>query len=235
MACGGCGSTHSSAIVRTLCWPAAVTICGAPSALSRQPREDSVPERKIMQTLAFAGASCAKKASRDFTRQIRPLRKALRRGEGGERSEPGEGISELQLKLIAPLTPTLPPRRSALPDLRIIDAELGQARVRGEGAQEPQTFICNCPALKGERERRRSAIANSGRSLHVTGNSSLGSPMSNQAVLLPLIVQVALTFAIGFWMAAKRVIAIRTRAVHRRDVSLREPNWPTHLMQLQNA
>ena len=42
-----------------------------------------------------------------------------RRGEGGERSEPGEGISELQLKLIVPLTPTLSPRRSGLPDLRI--------------------------------------------------------------------------------------------------------------------
>ena len=59
--------------------------------------------------------------------------------------------------------------------------------------------------------------------------------MSNQAVLLPLLVQVALTFAIGFWMASKRVIAIRSRAVRARDVALREPNWPTHLMQLQNA
>jgi hypothetical protein len=59
--------------------------------------------------------------------------------------------------------------------------------------------------------------------------------MSIQAALLPLLVQVALTFAIGFWMASKRVAAIRSRAVHRRDISLREPNWPKHLMQLQNA
>ena len=59
--------------------------------------------------------------------------------------------------------------------------------------------------------------------------------MSNQAVLLPLIVQVALTFAIGFWMASKRVAAVRSRKVHPRDVALREPNWPKDLMQLQNA
>jgi hypothetical protein len=59
--------------------------------------------------------------------------------------------------------------------------------------------------------------------------------MSNRAVLLPLLVQVALTFAVGFWMAAGRVAAIRSRQVHPRDIALREPNWPKHLMQLQNA
>ena len=59
--------------------------------------------------------------------------------------------------------------------------------------------------------------------------------MSNQAVLLPLLVQVALTFAIGFWMAAGRVAAVRSRKVHPRDIALREPNWPRDLMQLQNA
>ena len=59
--------------------------------------------------------------------------------------------------------------------------------------------------------------------------------MSNQAILLPLIVQVALTFAIGFRMAAGRVAAVRARKVHPRDIALREANWPKHLMQLQNA
>jgi hypothetical protein len=59
--------------------------------------------------------------------------------------------------------------------------------------------------------------------------------MSIQAALLPLLVQVALTFAIGFWMAAGRVVAIRSRKVRPRDIALREPNWPPHLMQLQNA
>jgi len=59
--------------------------------------------------------------------------------------------------------------------------------------------------------------------------------MSNQAVLLPLLVQVALTFAIGFRMAAGRVAAVRARKVHPRQIALREPNWPPQLMQLQNA
>jgi hypothetical protein len=59
--------------------------------------------------------------------------------------------------------------------------------------------------------------------------------MSNQAVLLPLLVQVALTFAIGLRMAAGRVAAVRSRKVHPRDIALREPNWPRQLMQLQNA
>jgi hypothetical protein len=63
----------------------------------------------------------------------------------------------------------------------------------------------------------------------------MGNAMSNQAVLLPLLVQVALTFAIGFWMAFGRVAAIRSRTVHPREIALREANWPPHLMQLQNA
>ena len=59
--------------------------------------------------------------------------------------------------------------------------------------------------------------------------------MSTKAALLPLFVQVALTFAIGFWMAFGRVAAVRAGKVHPRDIALREPNWPKHLMQLQNA
>jgi len=63
----------------------------------------------------------------------------------------------------------------------------------------------------------------------------MSNQLSNQAVLLPLIVQVALTFAIGFRMAAGRVAAVRSRKVHPRDVALREPNWPKPLLQLQNS
>jgi hypothetical protein len=59
--------------------------------------------------------------------------------------------------------------------------------------------------------------------------------MSTQAALLPLIVQVALTFVVGFSMAFGRVAAVRARKVHPRDIALREANWPKHLMQLQNA
>src|SRR5262249_3629360 len=59
--------------------------------------------------------------------------------------------------------------------------------------------------------------------------------MSIKAALLPLLVQVALTFAIGFRMAFGRVAAVRARKGDPRDIALRGPNWPKPLMQLQNA
>lgn len=54
-------------------------------------------------------------------------------------------------------------------------------------------------------------------------------------VLLPLFVEVALTFGLWFWMAYYRVTLIQRRQVHPRDVALREPNWPKHVLQVSNA
>jgi hypothetical protein len=48
----------------------------------------------------------------------------------------GEGRFRESERVEAPLTPTLSPRKSGLPDLRIINAELGQARVRMRGEGE---------------------------------------------------------------------------------------------------
>lgn len=59
--------------------------------------------------------------------------------------------------------------------------------------------------------------------------------MSIQTVLLPLFVQVALTFALWLWMAYYRVIMIRSRQVHPREIALREPNWPAHVLKVGNA
>lgn len=59
--------------------------------------------------------------------------------------------------------------------------------------------------------------------------------MTIRAVLLPLFVEVALTFALWFWMSYYRVTLIRRRQVHPRDVALREPNWPKHVLQVNNA
>jgi hypothetical protein len=59
--------------------------------------------------------------------------------------------------------------------------------------------------------------------------------MSVSVVLLPLFIQVALTFALWFWMAYYRVSLIRGGDVHPRDVALREPNWPRHVLQVSNA
>jgi hypothetical protein len=59
--------------------------------------------------------------------------------------------------------------------------------------------------------------------------------MPIQFVLLPLFVQVALTFALYSWMAYHRVTSIRSGVVHPRDVALRQPNWPPRVLQIANA
>ncbi len=59
--------------------------------------------------------------------------------------------------------------------------------------------------------------------------------MSIQAVLLPLFVQVALTFVLLFWMGSLRVFAVRRGEVRVRDIALREPNWPPRVLQIANA
>ncbi len=59
--------------------------------------------------------------------------------------------------------------------------------------------------------------------------------MTIRFVLLPLFVQVLLTFGLFFWMAYYRVTLIRSRAVHPRDIALREPNWPPHVLKVANA
>ena len=53
--------------------------------------------------------------------------------------------------------------------------------------------------------------------------------MSIQAVLLPLFVEVLLTFVLLFWMAHLRTRAFRIGEVKARDVALCEPNWPPQI------
>lgn len=59
--------------------------------------------------------------------------------------------------------------------------------------------------------------------------------MSMRMVLLPLFVEVLLTFGLFFWMAYHRVTLLRKGAVNPREIALREPNWPPHVLQVANA
>jgi hypothetical protein len=59
--------------------------------------------------------------------------------------------------------------------------------------------------------------------------------MSIQAVLLPLFVQVVLTFVLLFWTGRMRVGSVRRGEVHPRDIALREPNWDKPTTQVANA
>lgn len=59
--------------------------------------------------------------------------------------------------------------------------------------------------------------------------------MSMRAVLAPLFVEVLLTFGLMLWMGATRVSLINSGQVKPDDIALRQPNWPRHALQVQNA
>jgi hypothetical protein len=59
--------------------------------------------------------------------------------------------------------------------------------------------------------------------------------MSIQAVLLPLFVEVALTFVLLYWMAYQRTSALQAGEVRLGDIALRQPNWPVRATQVANA
>jgi hypothetical protein len=50
--------------------------------------------------------------------------------------------------------------------------------------------------------------------------------MSIQMVLLPVFVQVALTFAVLFWMASVRTRSVAKGETKVRDIALGQQNWP---------
>src|SRR3954471_14554153 len=59
--------------------------------------------------------------------------------------------------------------------------------------------------------------------------------MSIQAVLLPLFVEVILTFVLLYWMAHLRTSAFRKGDIKAQNIALREPNWPPPITQVSNA
>jgi hypothetical protein len=56
--------------------------------------------------------------------------------------------------------------------------------------------------------------------------------MSVQAILLPLFVEVILTFALLFWLAPLRGRDVSSGTTRLEDVALREPNWSKGTMQV---
>lgn len=59
--------------------------------------------------------------------------------------------------------------------------------------------------------------------------------MSLQAVLLPLFVEVVLTFVLMLRMGALRNANYRSGAVKAQDIALREPKWPARTTQAANS
>ncbi len=59
--------------------------------------------------------------------------------------------------------------------------------------------------------------------------------MSVTAVLLPVFVQVGLTFLLLLRLGSSRIAALRRGEVKTGDIALGERNWPKRVLQLQNA
>jgi hypothetical protein len=59
--------------------------------------------------------------------------------------------------------------------------------------------------------------------------------MSVQMVLLPVLVQIGLTFALLLWMASVRNRALTGREVSPKDIALGQPNWPQRATQIANC
>jgi hypothetical protein len=59
--------------------------------------------------------------------------------------------------------------------------------------------------------------------------------MTVQAVLLPIFVQVGLTFILMLWMGRVRLAAIRAGEVKINDIALRQPVWPQRATQVANT
>ena len=59
--------------------------------------------------------------------------------------------------------------------------------------------------------------------------------MTVDAILLPLFVQVGLTFFLLFWTGSVRVAAVRGREVRIPDIALGQPAWPARVTQISNA
>jgi hypothetical protein len=59
--------------------------------------------------------------------------------------------------------------------------------------------------------------------------------MSLQSILLPVFVQVALTFYLMFWMGTVRARALRRREVTLDAIALGQPAWPPYPTQVANA
>ena len=59
--------------------------------------------------------------------------------------------------------------------------------------------------------------------------------MPVQDVLLPLFVEVTLTFVLWIWMGALRTRDFSSEAVRPQEIALREPKWPPRTTQVANS
>jgi len=59
--------------------------------------------------------------------------------------------------------------------------------------------------------------------------------MSQAEILLPVFVQIALTFALVMWTGFARVAAARAGKVKMADIALGQPGWPEQVTKIGNS
>ena len=59
--------------------------------------------------------------------------------------------------------------------------------------------------------------------------------MSISAVILPVLVQVGLTFILLFWMGRSRLATLKSGELKVKDIALGERVWPKRILQVQNS
>jgi hypothetical protein len=59
--------------------------------------------------------------------------------------------------------------------------------------------------------------------------------MTATRILLPVLVQIGLTFFLQFWMAYERISALKRREVRVPDIALGQRVWPERATQISNA
>lgn len=59
--------------------------------------------------------------------------------------------------------------------------------------------------------------------------------MTIKTILLPLFIEVALTFALLFWTGSARVKSIRRGETKFASIALGQPNWPAKVQQISNS
>lgn len=59
--------------------------------------------------------------------------------------------------------------------------------------------------------------------------------MTIQSILLPVFVQIGLTYFLGFWMARQRWGLFLRGEMRWQDIALKQGPWPTHAQQVANC
>jgi hypothetical protein len=102
------------------------------------------------------------------------------------------------------------------------------------GSRKAASSIARISPRAWRTPRRLSSGCSRGRTSASSSCASRSDPMTIQMVLLPVFVQVALTFGLLFWMAYARTSSVSRGETKIRDIALGQSVWPARAQQISN-